>query len=273
MRAALLLAVAFVLACGVQQTQTGAAASRGAVSANGVAFNVDGSQTVTLEGNVHPLARAEFDRGVVNPGTLLKRMVLLLKPSPSQQAALDALVEAQQNPGSPFYRQWLTPAEYGAQFGANDAQLAQVTAWLTEQGFTVEEVPAGRQMVLFSGTAGQVFDAFHTEMHVYRVNGAEHIANSQDPQIPAVLAGVVSGVVSLHDFRRRSEIKTRRALDAQPQYTAGSTHYLFPADFAAIYDLSPLYSAERRERKARSRLRGAATSTSAMWRRFAPWPA
>ena len=80
-------------------------------------------------------------------------------------------------------------------------------------------------------------------MHVYRVNGAEHIANSQDPQIPAALAGVVSGVVSLHDFRRRSEMKARRALGAQPQYSAGSTHYLFPADFAAIYDLNPLYSA------------------------------
>ena len=30
---------------------------------------------------------------------------------------------------------------------------------------------------------------------------------------------------------------------AQPEYSAGSTHYLFPADFATIYDLNPLYSA------------------------------
>jgi len=228
MRAALFLAFAVVLAGCVQQTQTGAAASRGAVPANGVAFRVGGSQTVTLNGNVHPLARSEFDQGVVNPGARLERMVLLLKPSPSQQAALDALVEAQQNPGSPFYRQWLTPAEYGAQFGVSDPELAQVTAWLTAQGFTVDEIPAGRQMMVFSGTAGQVFDAFHTEMHVYRVNGAEHIANSQDPQIPAALAGVVSGVVSLHDFRRRSEMKTRKALGAQPEYTAAARTICFP---------------------------------------------
>ncbi len=201
------------------------------------------TQVVTLEGNVHPLARAEFDQGTADAGTPLEQMLLLLKPSPAQQASLDALVEAQQNPGSPLYHQWLTPAEYGAQFGVSEAELAQVTAWLAAQGFTVDEIPAGRQLVVFSGTAGQVFDAFHTEMHVYRVNGAVHIANTQDPQIPAALAGVVSGVVSLHDFRRRSEIKTRRALGAQPQYTAGSTHYLFPADFAAIYDLNPLYSA------------------------------
>ena len=149
---------------------------------------IDETQVVTLEGNVHPLARAEFDQGPVNPETRLERMVLLLKPSPAQQTALDALVEAQQNPGSPLYHQWLTPAEYGAQFGVSEPELAQVTAWLTAQGFTVDEIPAGRQLVVFSGTAGQVFDAFHTEMHVYRVNGAEHIANAQDPQIPAALA-------------------------------------------------------------------------------------
>jgi subtilase family serine protease len=243
MRAALFFAVAALLAGCAQQTQTGAAASHGAVPANGVAVRVDGSQTVTLEGNVHPLARAEFDQGVVNPDTRLERMLLLLKPSPAQQTALDALVEAQQNPGSPLYHQWLTPAEYGAQFGVSDPELALVTAWLMAQGLTVDEVPAGRQLVVFSGTAGQVFDAFHTEIHVYRVNGVAHLANTQDPQIPVALAGVVSGVVSLHDFRRRSEIKTRRALGAQPQYTAGSTHYLFPADFATIYDLNPLYSA------------------------------
>jgi subtilase family serine protease len=243
MRASLCFAVAALLAGCVQQTQTGAAASRGAVPTNGVAVCVDGSQTVTLEGNVHPLARAEFDQGVVNPNTRLERMMLLLKPSAAQQANLDALVEAQQNPGSPLYHQWLTPAEYGAQFGVSDPELALVTAWLTAQGFTVDEVPAGRQLVVFSGTAGQVFDAFRTEIHVYRVNGVAHLANTQDPQIPVALAGVVIGVVSLHDFRRTSEMKTRRAFGAQPQYTAGGTHYLFPADFAAIYDLNPLYSA------------------------------
>ncbi len=204
---------------------------------------IDETQAVTLEGNVHPLARAEFDQGVLNSETRLERMVLLLKPSPAQQTQLDALLEAQQNPNSPLYHQWLAPAEYGAQFGVRDSDLAQVTAWLTAQGFTVDEIPEGRQLVVFSGTAGQVFDAFHTEMHLYRVNGAEHIANSQDPQIPAALAGVVSGVVSLHDFRRRSEMKARRALEAQPQYTAGGTHYLFPADFWAVYDLNPLYTA------------------------------
>ena len=222
---------------------TAVPADRAADPAVRAALPIDESRSVTLDGNVHPLARAEFDQGAVNPGARLDRMLLLLKPSTEQQAALDELVAAQQNPHSPLYHRWLTPAEFGARFGVGDAALAQATVWLAAHGFTVEEIPAGQRLVVFSGTAGQVLDAFHTELHRYRVDGVDHIANDEDPQIPAALAGVVAGVVSLHDFRRKPEIRAETPLAALPQYSAGGTHYLFPADFATIYDLNPLYSA------------------------------
>lgn len=211
---------------------------------------IDELQAVTLYGNVHPLARAEFDLGEVNASTRMDRMILVLRPTAAQQKLLDALVAAQQNPASPLYHQWLTPAAYGARFGSSAQNRARVVAWLKAHGFTIQEIPAGNRLIVFSGTTGQVSDAFHTAMHRYRVDGVTHIANAQDPQIPSSLSGVVGGVVSLHDFRRRSEIKTRtvpgllapvRAI--RPFYSAGSTHYLFPADFAAIYNLNPLLSA------------------------------
>ena len=210
---------------------------------NRIAGPIDEARVVTLEGNVHPLARAEFDRGAVDAEISLGRMMLLLEPSAGQQADLDALVAAQHDPHSPLYRKWLTPAQYGARFGASAEDLARVAAWLTGHGFTVEEIPSSNRLIVFSGTAGQVAEAFHTEMHRYRVDGVDHMANAQDPQIPAALAGVVGGVVSLHDFRSRSAIRTRTALGAQPLYTSGNTHYMFPADWAAIYNLTPLYSA------------------------------
>ncbi|MGA2167496.1 MAG: S53 family peptidase [Terracidiphilus sp.] len=226
---------------------------------------IDEGQVVTLMGNVHPLARGEFDQGVVAGETALGRMVLELEPSAAQQAELDALVEAQDDPGSGLFHQWLTPQEYGARFGVSGQDMARITAWLKGHGFRVEEVAASNRLILFSGTAGQVADTFHTEIHRYRVDEVEHIANAEDPQIPAALSGVVGGVVSLHDFRRRAAIGARKALfggketedaagtkatagikasvGARPGYTAGGTHYLFPADWATIYDLNPLYSA------------------------------
>ncbi|MGA3264446.1 MAG: protease pro-enzyme activation domain-containing protein [Terracidiphilus sp.] len=220
-----------------------AAVAMGQAPVNRVVEPIDEAQVVTLMGNVHPLAREEFDQGVVREETRLESMVLILEPSAEQQAELDALVEAQHDARSPLFHQWLTPAEYGARFGVSAQDLAQIAGWLKGHGFTVEEIAASSRLVIFSGTAGQVAKTFHAEIHRYKMDGVEHIANSQDPQIPAALAGVVGSIVSLHDFRRRSEIKARTALGAQPLYSAGSTHYLFPADFAVIYDLNSLYGA------------------------------
>jgi pseudomonalisin len=209
---------------------------------------IDESQVETLYGNVHTMARAEFDQGTVEAETPLNKLVLQLEPSAAQQSELNALVQAQHNPQSPLYHKWLTPAQYGARFGASEQDVAKITSWLKNHGFTVDEIPASHRQVIFSGTVGQVEDTFHTELHQYRVNGESHVANSQDPQIPAALSGVVSGIVSLHSFRRTSAIQSRTAIgeritSARPQYSNGSTHYLSPADWATIYDLNSLYSA------------------------------
>jgi len=215
----------------------------------GTPLNIDETHLVTLAGNVLPRARTGFDEGAINANTRLDRMLLVLQSSAAQQSALDELVEAQQDPGSPLYQQWLTPAEFGAQFGVDGPGLALVTAWLAAHGFTVEEISAGRRLIVFSGTAAQVSSAFHAELHQYLVDSVEHIANSSDPQIPAALAGVVGGVVTLNDFRRTSQIASQRSFASKseysvgPEYSAGSTHNVFPADFATIYDLNPLYSA------------------------------
>ena len=221
----------------------GCAIGMGQRPVNRILGPINEAQVVTLEGSVHPLAREEFDRGVVGGETKLGRMVLELEPTVAQQAELDALVAAQHDPHSPLYHQWLTPIEYGARFGASAEDVSRIAAWLNGRGFTVEAVPASNRLIVFSGTVGQVAETFHTEIHRYLVNGEEHIANAQNPQIPAALRGVAGGVVSLHNFRRRSEIEMGTALGTQPLYTSGSTHHLFPADWATIYDLNPLYAA------------------------------
>ena len=211
--------------------------------ANRVTAAIDENKVTTLLGNVHPMARAEFDRGAVSAETPLAHMVFQLQPSQAQQAALNDLVEAQHDPQSPLFHHWLTPAEYGARFGASQQDLAKITSWLSEHGFVVEEIPAGNRQVIFSGNAGQVEDTFHTQIHHYVVEGLSHIANTQDPQVPSALAAVVGGIVSLNDFRLQSQIRARTALGNSPHYSSGSTHYLFPADWATIYDVNPLYKA------------------------------
>jgi hypothetical protein len=161
---------------------------------------IDEKQLLLLRGNVHPLAQPKFDQGAVSDAQPLDRMLLLLQRAPEQEAALRQLLDDQLTLNSPKHHAWLTPQQFGEQFGPADADLQTATNWLTAKGFHSIQVGPGRTAIQFSGTAGQVRDAFRTEIHRYIVNGAEHFANSSDPQIPAALAPVVAGVVSLHNF-------------------------------------------------------------------------
>ena len=144
---------------------------------------VNSSVRTILKGNVHPLARAEFDRGEVPAAMPLHRILLVLKRSDQQEAVLRRLIENQQYKKSSSYRQWLTPQQFGAQFGPADSDLAAVVSWLTASGFEVTQISNGRNIIEFNGTAGQVKQAFGTALHKYVVNGEEHLANSTNPSI------------------------------------------------------------------------------------------
>ena len=99
----------------------------------------------------------------------MEHMLLTLLPDAAQQDALNQLLDAQHNPESPYYHQWLTPEQYGERFGISDADTAQVVGWLQDHGMEVEEVTAGRRSIVFSGAASQVESAFHTQIHAYKI--------------------------------------------------------------------------------------------------------
>ena len=205
---------------------------------------IDQSQMTALRGNIHPLARAEFDQGRLNPGMELEGVSLVFKLSASQQAALQELLTEQQDPSSPNYRKWLTPEQYGARFGMSQHDLDRVTAWLQSQGFTGIQVSRGRSSIFFNGTAAQIGAAFHTEIHNYLVNGRMHFANATAPSVPTAFAGTLLAVHHLNNFRPRPRARLR-TVPATARFTSSvsGNHYLSPGDFATIYDLGPLYSA------------------------------
>ncbi len=181
----------------------------------------------------------------------MNRMLLVLKRSPQQDAALAQLLVDQQNPESPSYHKWLTPEEFGQQFGLADEDLQKVTSWLQSQGFSIDEVSRGRSVIEFSGTAGQVQNAFHTAIHKFLVKNQEHWANVSDPQIPAALLPAVAGITSLHNFVAQPQVLAQAdhlvanvpAGSAQPQFGSGGSQALAPADYATIYNIKPLYNA------------------------------
>src|SRR5713101_2223828 len=217
---------------------------------------VDNAKRITLSGNVHPLARAEFDRGTVADSQPMNRILLLLKRSDEQESALRDYLEQQQSKSSANYHAWLTPEQFGAQFGPADVDVQAVSDWLTQHGFTIGKIYSGKTMIEFSGTVGQVQRAFGTAIHSYQVEGKLYSANASDPQIPAALAPVVTGVVSLHNFPREHYIRhfgTMRFASGKSvveplttfpnPFGPGNFYGLAPGDFAKIYGSASLIQA------------------------------
>lgn len=223
---------------------------------------VDNTKLAVLRGNTHPMARAEFDRGPAPASLPMEHMMLVLKRSAQQETALETLLAQQQDRTSANYHKWLSPEQFGQQFGPSDQDMQTITSWLQSNGFQVNSVAAGRTTIDFSGTAGQVQAAFHTAIHSYVLtNGEQHWANSSDPQIPTALTPVVAGVGSLNNFRRkplhsspavvRKNLATGKFTRISPQVTfpgqpyglcngqSGTTNCwgVGPGDFATIYNV------------------------------------
>jgi Pro-kumamolisin, activation domain/Bacterial Ig-like domain (group 3) len=215
---------------------------------------VDEGKLVTLHGGVHPLAQARYDVGAVPDSLAANRILLLLNRPAEREAVLQQFMKDLHTRGSASYHQWLTPGEFGVRFAPAESDIQQVSGWLSGMGFQVAGASKGKTLIEFSGTVGQVNQAFHTQIRKYAINGELHYANATAPQIPQALAGVVRGVSSLNDFRPRSDLHvvgpahldpaTRKI---SPDFTlsgqSGPFYAVAPEDFATQYDLAPLYAA------------------------------
>jgi subtilase family serine protease len=215
---------------------------------NRIATAVSGSSRVPMTGNVSGHAKHSIDLGLAPGDRKLDSLSLRFSMTPAQQADLNQLLAAQQNPSSPSYHQWLTSEQFGARFGLSSSDLSKVSSWLTSQGFTITGVAKSSTFISFSGTVAQAEQAFGTAIHTVSLNGEQHIANLTDPALPSAIAGVVLDVTGLNDFklkpRSRSHAVTIDPL--RPGYTTTISgvvsHFIAPGDFYAIYNSTPLFT-------------------------------
>jgi subtilase family serine protease len=190
-----------------------------------------------VRGHIHPLAQRRFDRGRVNGLFQLNYVTMMFKPTADQQAALNSLLEQQQDPSSPNYHQWLTPEEFADRFGLSTAEFDKVTNWLQEQGFTIDDRAPSRNWIAFTGSARQMERAFNVQIHEYVVNGKTHYASATEPIVPAAFADRILGFRSLHNFRPKP-----RLVNAKFTSNITGNHFIAPDDWATIYDVQGLYT-------------------------------
>jgi subtilase family serine protease len=236
MSRALVCAFALLCLCGAATTQATTA--------------TDETRRVTLAGNTRPEATPANDAGMLPDQAPLAHLQLLLRRSPAAEDALDRVIGALHERNSPLFHHWLTARELGQRFGPAGRDVNDIEQWLVSRGFRVEGVLPSRMIIAFDGNAGDMREAFHTQIHAFNVNGENHFANSSDPQIPAALASVVEGIVSLHDFAPHTTHTPKTGYsygvhDCWPLTSgvAGACYALVPADLATIYNFNPAFSA------------------------------
>ncbi len=207
--------------------------------------NIDESRRVILRGNVRPEVTPENDLGVRDSGAAMSG-VLVLHRSAENQAAFEAYVEQLHDPRSARFHIWLSNAEIGAQFGPSNEDLVRISEWLGSKGFTVHAASPDGTTMEFDGTVGQMAEAFHTSIHNLRVKGEAHYANVSEPELPAALVPVVTGVASLNDFQPHAmNHKVAPSVQANAATPDGirptGSNYLSAADLATIYNFNPLF--------------------------------
>ena len=214
--------------------------------------NADLSRSANLGGHLPMWATPANDAGAVAPETTLHLQVLLSRP-PQLQAAFEQRIADQQDRSSPNFHKWLTPAQIGQMYGPEPTDIAAVTAWLTAQGLRIDAVAASGIFIQVSGLAGVAAATFQTSLHLSRVPARSggslartYRAPTTEPMIPAAFTPVVTAIEGLAEIPTEPQhlLGPVHVEGVDPRFDSSTgAHFLSRGDFAAIYDLTPVYNA------------------------------
>jgi subtilase family serine protease len=187
------------------------------------------------------------------------RVTVALKPR--NQAGLEALANAVSTPGSPLYRDYITPAQFVRRFGPTSAELKAVEASLRAHGLRPGTPSANHLSIPVRASAGAVARAFDVSFaHVVLKNGDTGIINQQAPAVDAAVAPTLQAVIGLNTVSKAVPLLVRahaatasrvrpHVATGGPQPCAAATAAAqgqggYTADqIASAYGLSGLYTA------------------------------
>ena len=111
---------------------------------------------------------------------------------------LAAFANEVSTPGSPLYRDYLTPAEFAQQFGATPAAVQAVESSLQAHGLVPGPVSPNSLSIPVTATAGELSQAFSTSFaRVALAAGTTAIVNQQAPSLDPGIAADVQAVIGL----------------------------------------------------------------------------
>lgn len=177
------------------------------------------------------------------------------------QDQLENLIRQTVTPGNPNYHRFLTTRQFAERFGASDAQIASVQAYLQKQGLR-SEVMGSKMAIRVHGTLAQLGQAFGTTIHTYRATDSGRVFHRPATPVamPTALADTVTVISGLSNERQfiSHRIGTPKAVSRTTTFAPQSLQPNLQAaggnptatgvpgnytvgDVANFYDVNPLY--------------------------------
>lgn len=156
-------------------------------------------------------------------------------------ARLKTFLRDLQNPKSPHYRAFLTPAQFAAQYGPTQAQVDAVTGFLKAHGISVKDVSSNRILIHTQAPTSAYESAFGIGISDYTLDGRRFFSTMDRPRLPASIAGYVQNLIGLgnaavmhplHHIRPLAAGGAGPHVPAPPPQTSA---YYRPAQIATAY--------------------------------------
>ncbi|MGP1667496.1 MAG: S53 family peptidase, partial [Rhodanobacter sp.] len=161
---------------------------------------------------------APADLGASNPGQTVNVTLVL---GVNHQAALENYVYATVTRGNPSFHRFVTTAQFADRYGATPSAIANVQAFVKQQGLTQVELLPNHLAIKVSGTIGQFNRAFHTSIHDYQASdGAIFHQPSITPSVPSALSGTLIVASGLSTEARYRSHRMKAAFPPQPGASA-----------------------------------------------------
>lgn len=159
------------------------------------------------------------------------------------QEQLNTLLQQLEDPTSPSYHHYLSPAPFMDQFGPTMEQYQQVIAFVEAHGFTVTRTSSSRRLLNLTGTVAQVEQTFQVTMQIYQ-HPTEHRTYFAPNVAPTVDAGLpILGVSGLNTYTLPHSMLKRASPKSPQSYQTGSGsggQFLGSDMRAAYYGSGPL---------------------------------
>src|SRR5271170_825424 len=91
------------------------------------AAQADSDRLAQLPGNTSRSARPESDQGRAPDSLPQEHILMMFRRSEPREQALQQFIARQYDPHSPDFHRWLTPQQFGAEFGPSSDDIRKVT--------------------------------------------------------------------------------------------------------------------------------------------------